>query len=223
MNRLAVVSGIYGGHDYPKPMTSPLATFDYLMFTDDPDLRVDGWQTIYDASHEGLHPRLAAKWPKFFQDDRLRRYDAIVWIDGSIQILKPRFPLWVLSLAGGGMAQFMHPPASGGRDCIYDEAVVCQNMQKYRNVSLLRQAEHYREEGHPPHWGMWATGVIAWGSIELAKIIGSDWWAENCAWTYHDQLSEPVVLRRNGVRPATIPGDLFHHPSIQWTDHKYQH
>jgi hypothetical protein len=31
-------------------------------------------------------------------------------------------------------------------------------------------------------------------------------------WTYQDQLSEPFVAWQQGLRPHTIPGNLFHPP-----------
>lgn len=217
MNRIAVVSGIYGDYDKPNPILAAHPRCDYLMFTDDYELEVPGWRVIPDTNHDSfLHPRLAAKWPKFVQDRRLQGYDSIVWIDGSFEITTRTFPIWALSFAGGGIAQFQHP----FRDCIYAEAQACKGMVKYHGLPIDAQVAKYRSEGHPEHWGLWATGIIAWGSVELARVIGEDWWNENLAWTYQDQLSEAYVLRKNDVRPATLPGDIYSNPWVSWHDHK---
>jgi hypothetical protein len=73
-------------------------------------------------------------------------------------------------------------------------------MEKYQLEPIGDQAQAYREESHPEHWGLWACGTIA--SDHRSDDLFEAWWAEVCQWSYQDQISLPVVCRRAGVRPA---------------------
>lgn len=216
---VAVITGVYGDYDVIRQGDSKRhPEVDYLLFTDDPTVGAHGWETVLDQGHPDYHPRLAAKWPKMLQHDRLRRYDSVVWIDGCFTIESANFPMFALGQAGGGFAQFSHP----FRDCIYAEAHVCGFMEKYRDVPMLKQVDHYRTEGHPAHYGLWATGVIAWGDAGSWRQFGGQWLVECLDWTVQDQLSEPVVLRRMGLRPATIPGNIYGNKWLKWHGHKWE-
>lgn len=205
----AVVSAVYGGYD---PFLSPapeIPDIPFVCFTDDPDLDAPGWDVrVVDRPEE--HPRMRAKWFKIMTHLALPEADRTLWIDGSHRIL-PGLP--VRSILGfaerTGIAAHSHP-----RRCIYPEAVASMDFPKYRDLrpSTVEQAEAYRRDGHPENWGLWACGSLARKRSPEMDAAMEDWWAECVRWTYQDQVSFPVVMRRHGIEVETFPFPQYGSP-----------
>lgn len=231
--RICIYSAIFGGFDDLKPPLPQSLDCDFLCFTDSSALpRGEGWQVIRSRRRPALHPRLRAKYFKLMSHlvfphgrlawryaplaaslDRRQRYDAVIWIDGSVQIKSPRFAEELVAHVGvSDWAMFVHPD----RGCINDEAELSLTMAKYRGLPIRARIEAYRREGYPAKAGLSATGIIARraASPKLATINAA-WWVENCRWTYQDQLSLPVVLWRLGAGCDPIRHNLW---SNDWFD-----
>jgi hypothetical protein len=132
---------------------------------------------------------------------RLRPYDYLIWIDGSIRIISPDFAGRLIGEIEHSMAMVVHPD----RDCICDEATETIAWGKYPPGPITEQVEAYRREGYPAHNGLIAGGVIARKTrAPHAARINEAWWAEQQRWTDQDQLSLPVVLWRLGTRVDVI-------------------
>lgn len=197
----ALITAIYAGYDTLKDPVAQDGVTDYVCVTDDPDLRSDCWRMLVEPRPD-VHPNLAAKWPKFLPW-RYTDEVASVWIDASHRPTSPRFVAEaVAELDGAHVAQFRHP----WRDCIYDEARESITLGKYDGLPLVDQVAHYeRRFGHPPHWGLWETGVIARTHDYKAVSLGLDWLHECQRWSFQDQLSEAPLLRHHHLRPAEFP------------------
>jgi hypothetical protein len=82
-------------------------------------------------------------------------------------------------------------------------------MVKYAGQPIAEQVAHYRAQGHPPHGGLWSCGVIARSTADSRLFaINEAWWAENCRWSYQDQLALPFVLRRLRLSVDVVPFNL---------------
>ena len=236
--RVCVYTAIYGEYDDLKPPAPQSVPTDFICYTDNPAMRPAGaWRVVYDQRLPDLHPRLRAKWFKthphlLFPDGRppawryhaadprrlWHRYDAVIWIDGSIRVTGAAFARdMAASLGPEGTAFCRHPD----RDCIYDEATASLRWAKYHGLPIAAQVESYRAEGYPAHHGLMACTVIVrdpratqWHAIDEA------WWQENLLWTYQDQLSLPVVLWRRHRQVGWIPGHLWRHPLFEWVPHR---
>lgn len=233
--RVAIYTAIFGGYDRLKTQPQQTIDCDYFCFTDVKQLSVEGWRQVHVASEPNLHPRMQAKYYKILAHkifpagrldwryltwkERLRRvqYDAIIWLDGSIQINSRAFvEEFVHSIDQSGWAMFVHPE----RDCIYDEAEVSSSMPKYRDQQLRQQADAYRAEGYPANNGLFACGIIGRDPhSSVVKLVGEDWWRENTRWTYQDQISLPVVLWRRGLCCATVKLNLWDNPWLSYIPH----
>lgn len=207
---VAVVTAIYGGYDTLKP-AGDAPGVEWVCVTDDQKLRDEpqGWQVIYEPRN-GVHPNRAAKRPKMLPWCYTGA-DASVWIDASFIPAAPDFPRALLDHAEP-IAQFAHPD----RDCIYDEAAFSVPLSKYRGQPLAEQVEHYRAIGHPEHWGLWATGVIARRHTDAVIDFGWRWLADCECFTYQDQVSEAPALARAGLRPSTLPGHFVESPWLRY-------
>lgn len=199
----AIVTAIFGGYDKPSVPIPQSIAVDYVLVTDDPDLRAPGWRkVVLEPGAAPGSPRLAAKIPKLqpwdFSDD-----GPWIWIDGSMQIKSRTFAAEAAAYSREyGLSQWKHPD----RDCIYEEAAFSSTLPKYLGQDLGGQALHYMNQHHPTHWGLWAGGLIIY-EVPMDVFAGM-WWDELVKWTLQDQVSEPYVLRRCDIDVAPLPGNL---------------
>lgn len=212
--RVALVTAVYDGYDEVRHLPLGLDV-EAVCVTDDPSLMADGWRIVYEP-RDGEHPNLAAKRPKMMPWEYVDA-DSSIWMDAAFRIVEPTFVEEAIAFADP-IAQFRHP----WRDCIYTETAASIPLPKYAGLPLSQQAQHYRDEArHPQRWGLWATGCIVRRHTPEVVEFGKAWFDECARWTYQDQISEAVVLRRLGLRPADLPGDhlanpwLVHEPSAR--------
>ena len=175
-----------------------------------------GWEIIPYRRLEGEHPNRAAKAPKTLPRLFTSR-DASVWLDASFRVVSPRFVVDTLTIAheqGPGIAQFRHP----WRDCAMEEALYSMELPKYAGEfrRLADQMHSYRREGMPPHWGLWATGVIARHHTHDLTVWGQRWARQIADHSYQDQVSHAYVCWKTGIRPADLPGN---HLGNQWLEY----
>jgi hypothetical protein len=215
MRGAAILSAVYDAYDTVKP-TLPQQGIDveWVLVTDDEALyRGDsdplGWQVVYEP-RPGLHPNRAAKHPKMLPTDYTVA-DRSVWVDASFAVVSPTFVVDVLEHADP-LAQFVHP----WRACALDEAFASAPIPKYDGEPILEQADAYRAAGHPPGWGLWATGVIGRQHTPEVVAWGKAWLAEIEKWSFQDQVSHPYVCRLHGLRPASLPGTHFANPWLTY-------
>jgi hypothetical protein len=193
---VSVVTASLGGYDTPKHHVPQSVPCKFVTLKDS------------DFRSAVTLPRLTAKVPKFMP--WLYAPGPWIWLDASFGITSPTFVEEVMgSTAGAPLWQWQH-----GRDCIYDEAEASTPLPKYAGQPIREQVDHYREAGHPEHWGLWATGMIVYR--RRLPDFGSAWWNEVYTWTVQDQLSEPFVLRQLDMRPSPLPYSLWGNP---WLHH----
>jgi hypothetical protein len=213
---VAVITAIYGGYDTLKPVLPQNdVNVDWVLVTDDPSLRDGalGWRTVH-LPRSGVHPNRAAKQPKLFPWE-FTTATASVWVDASFQVISPDFVAGALALADP-IAQFVHPD----RDCVYAEAQASTGLAKYAGEDFDAQVKEYREQGHPERWGLWAGGVIARQHEDVRVFNTSEHWSELIArGTFQDQISEPVALRSNGLRPSPLPGSHMYNDWVRHDGH----
>lgn len=224
----AVITAVYDAYDTVKPICPQTAlTFgystgirvDWVLVTDDPGKLVEaepgalsGWRIVAEP-RPGIHPSVAAKRPKFLPW-AYTNAPLTAWVDASYRITSPRF----ISDAGefaDPIAQFVHP----WRDCLYDEAAFSQTLPKYTGLDLAGQVAEYRAAGMPEHWGLWAAGVIVrkqYNHRARWAWLGPEWLDQVNRWTFQDQVSQPYVLWKTGVRPAALPGDHISNPWLKY-------
>jgi hypothetical protein len=170
---------------------------------------------------KGEHPRMTAK--------RTKMLDAIwgglsshyvTWIDANMRVTNPAFPEEAAAWCGDApLAVWRHPD----RDCIYDEAIasLVLALPKYDREPIITQVGHYARTGHPAHWGLYAGGVVVWNQRHRwTRGLAEAWFHECERWTYQDQLSLPVLLRRTGITPALLPHDLRANPWLTIGAHR---
>lgn len=220
---ITVVSASYSSYDVPWPMPDHEDVVS-TMVTDDPDYgraaQDNGWTNVTLQPIPHAHPRLAAKVPKcdpqrFVFSGMTETY---VWLDAAARITNvDRFVKAVKDIPKHSpIAQFVHPD----RDDITREAELSATMEKYKDQQVEMQASLYKRMGLPDNWGLWATGMIVYHPAAYDHYaFGNAWLAEQLAWTYQDQISEPYLLWKAGYRPAALPGNLRDNGFVEWMPH----
>jgi hypothetical protein len=195
-----VITACLGGYDTLRPQAAQDIDVDWLCVIEDHRAVPEPWVS-HRVAASTEHPRLAAKVHKM---QHVGDGPDVIWIDANTEIVSPSFARRALSARRNGIAVWRHPQ----RDCIYAEAEASLRLapEKYSDQPLLAQVESYRAEGHPARAGLYACGTVAWDwSQPAALALGTAWLNECLRWSYQDQLSLPVVLRRAGIKPGIFP------------------
>ena len=200
--KVAIVSAIYGGYEYPKPLPEDLRERDDIpcyMYTDNAQVWNEaaelGWFSVLDEMSDIETPMLKAKYWKTHPTSAAPYRDASIWLDGSMSITVSgeQFIANCLNALGDDDISFTPHPV---RDCIYPEASVTKALARYADCDPLAQVEFYRRVvAHPERWGLFASGAFTIRHTDQTEKFGGHWWDECNNWTYQDQLSLPVLVR----------------------------
>lgn len=211
---VSLMTAIYGGHDSLKPLPEAHGFGDAVCVTDDPSISAHGWRVV--LSPVDAAPRLAAKAPKMLPFDFVKT-EVAVWIDGAFEVTGDGFRDFCLDALGDkDVVVWDHPE---DRDCLYREAAYCQDWSKYSANPIREQTAHYRAEGMPEGFGLWACGAIVWRNTERAQEFGRAWYAENQRWSIQDQVSFPFLVWKLEPRLAVFPAHEFENPYLRWHAH----
>jgi hypothetical protein len=231
--RICIYTAIFGNYDDLKQPAKQSVPCDFLCFTDaNLPRRVGAWRIIRTGVHAELSPRLRSKYIKVlshevFPGGRLSwrfnplgwrpHYDVIIWVDGCLKIKSPDFAgEFSKHIGSQGWSMFIHPD----RDCIYEEMPQAAAMRKCHGLPLAEQVDYYRAQGFPEHAGLMATTTIARSTGNpVLRSIDEAWWAEIRKWSFRDQLSLPVVLRRLGHDYDKVMLNLWDNAWFDWISH----
>ena len=181
---LAIVTGIFGGYDVLRALPASHGFDEAICVTDDPNLRATGWTIVTEPKTD--HPRLAAKRPKMLPW-LYTSLGASVWIDGAFEVRDGRLAEFAREhLTRHDFVVWQHPES---RNCLYQEADYCQGWPKYSNDPIREQTAHYRAQGMPEGFGLWAAGTVGMRHTADVKGFGWAWWDECNRWSIQDQVS----------------------------------
>jgi hypothetical protein len=209
MTEVAIITASYGGYDSLKEVVPQTISTDWVVVTDNPDLKSAPWRRVYEPQ-AGVTAFRAAKHAKLYPWEYTDA-PVSIWVDGSIKVVSPCFAAEALQWleVTDPIAEFSSP-----RRCIVPEAEESILLDKYAQQPVVEQAQHYIDSGHPKDWGMWLTTVIARKHTDQVKRMSAAWEKEMMRWTLQDQVSQPFALRNTGLRPKCFPGNIH---STYWT------
>src|SRR4051812_7366052 len=106
--RKVVYTAITGHYDSLKRPAAIESDIDYIVYTDDPDMRLpEPWQRrTITVSHR--NPRITARLYKILPHRYFRDYTHSLWIDGSYEVTAPLSGL-MDELAASNFAAQAHP------------------------------------------------------------------------------------------------------------------
>lgn len=224
--KIAIVTAIYDEYDALKDQPTQITDHqvDYICFA---DRKLVGypWEVIVGRRNGRVSARRQAKRFKVlvFKQRLLktRKYDYVVWVDGSAVIKTPKFVDEVLQMIDKDSVMcFKHPE---GRDCIYQEAEYCRNMSKYVHEPIDEQVANYRNMNYPAHNGLFACGMMVYkmSSAALGVMLDS-WWDEIVTWSIQDQISFPYAAWSTNTPINAIQFSQYDNHLIEFRMHEHK-
>lgn len=189
--RKIVYSCITNSYDIPKRPEFISNGWEYILFTDTPNLHVDGWKVIYIENPDNLDSVRLARRVKTIYWDYLPEHDLNIWVDGNIKfmnnlsefcnyVLDDTHEIWITK----------HPQ----RDCIYEEANACKRLNKDSPKIINKQISTYRQKNLPVSYGLVESNVILRKNTDSVKYLMRQWFEEIKIHSRRDQLSFNYVL-----------------------------
>lgn len=199
---VAIVTAIFDAYDTIKPvLLQEGIDVEWILVTDTPPdaEAARGWTVVHEPRPD-VPPVRAAKAPKL-EPWKYTDAPASIWVDAAFRVTSHGFAAEAVGYADP-IAQFVHP----WRGDLYEETIEVARLGMDPDGTAAWQAEKYRQAGHPEGWGLWASGVIARKHSAPVKRMGAMWVKEVDAGSSRDQVSQPYVLRKTRLRPASLPG-----------------
>lgn len=224
MANKVIYTAIFGDKDEIRTVATSKHC-DYVVFTDNPKLRSGGF-TVVTCPAPNPDPTRNAKFYKILSHQVLADYEYSLWIDANISIsgapVEDRFDEY---LSAHDIALHPHP----SRNCIYDEAKACIDLNKDDPAKINHQMEVYRARGYPKNNELASLGIIYRRHTEAIARLNNTWWLEITTHSRRDQLSFNYSAwkcgityhRINGhVRLNNVPGFELH-PHTKTEDFRY--
>jgi len=195
-NKFVVYTALFGDYD---DLIDPKENFegcDFICFTDQKHLISDIWEIRYIEECD-LPPNMMNRKYKILPHLFLSEYDWSLYVDANIAILKNPLELANKYLSKCDIAL----PKHFARDCIYDEARECLNLELVKYNEVKKQIDKYKREGFPRKFGLGENNILLrkHNNKKVIKLM-NDWWEELINHTKRDQLSLAYVLWKNGEK-----------------------
>jgi hypothetical protein len=199
---MIIYSCITGGYD--KPFAAPdLPGFEFIMFTDNPDLKAENWKIVPIAEDKkvfiyGMYdPVRTNRYVKIFpwaHDDIFKDITGpFMYIDGNFDIK--------------GLSRFLayveYDPNYGNIDlvcmrhyqriCAYSEAKQCIDLGKDTKEMIQAQVAAYRAAGFSENAGLWELSVIIRQNTPYVQEFCYLWFEHVLHYSSRDQISFPFV------------------------------
>lgn len=184
-NRIAIYTAITGNYDELRTPKYVSENCDYICFTDNINLKSDFWEIRLMQDSE-LDPVRKARKHKVLPHMYLKEYDSSIWIDGNFDIVGDMNEVINKYSNESGMLCIIHPQ----RNCVYEEAKACIELNKDSEDIINNQIEKYLADNYPKNNGMIASGVLyrKHRDAKLVKVMEA-WWKEIYNRSRRDQLS----------------------------------
>jgi hypothetical protein len=201
-----VFTSSYGNANAPVEPRERAPGVQYLCFTDNPRLKSKVWS--FRVGAPSRNSLMDAKACKVLAHESLE-CDQSLWIESRVELQSLESAFEHLS---ADLALRRHSM----RNCVYEEAERCKAIRRGDPSRIDRSIGRFREEAHPPGFGLWDTDVVLRRHNEITKAFNLEWWREVSTGTPQDQISLPVVLRRLSTPFETLPP---HRPRTRGGNH----
>jgi O-antigen biosynthesis protein len=194
--KIAVVTALYGGYDNLMLPLNICDDFDYFCFTDRQQDTFGVWK-LCSAPYYNEDTTRVARFVKTHLNELFPNYDYVIWVDGNVRFNhKIENILEDFIKSNKDICLIKHPI----RNCVYEEANKCIDLNKDSPDLIEMQAQFYRKSGFPENYGMYETNVyiINNRSDKIDKFY-SIWWSEIKLRSRRDQMSITYSLKNSGL------------------------
>jgi hypothetical protein len=153
----------------------------------------------------------------------LKKYDVIVWLDGTVEIIYDRTAEYLLNnIKTAKVIGWHHEYRSG----VLEAEVVASNLPRYSSTlwnnqvqpvqDVAAQYKEYLSDGYntdylrtvvrTPHLGVWITCFVAFlnNDADVADFLDL-WYLQTLRYTTQDQVGFPYVCYKKQFVPFTLP------------------
>ena len=252
--KIAFITAIYGGYETScKKFVKQSMPADFICFTDNANITDNGWiidtapyhiinaSPLDDGSYvnsmkNNSHTFNIAKYYKqaFQNIPRLKNYDVIVWLDGTIEIIFQHTARWILNnykkykIIGwnhewrlGNLKSEVNDSKNCGRYCT---TFWNNQTQPYQDVD--KQYNDYINDGYDEllwtklkeirlidpnkvNYGVWITCFVVFDNKNnIVNEFLNMWYLQTLKYTTQDQISFPYVVQKLKLYPYTLPGGV---------------
>ncbi|WP_304125524.1 glycosyltransferase [Methanosphaera cuniculi] len=203
--KIAVYTAVTGGYDILDEPSVENNNFDYICFTDNPNLKSDFWEIRLMDDDEDLDVIRRARKYKILAHKYLDEYDYSVWIDGNFDIITNIADYIKDYSKDHKLLAIPHE----SRNCIYKEARDCIERNLDSEEIITEQMEKYKQEGYPENNGLIASSILFRDHNDPEVIdLMEAWFDEVRNHSRRDQLSFNYVCWKNNFKYDT--SDIFY-------------
>jgi hypothetical protein len=174
MFTVLIYTAVFAQYDRVLPPLWQRPGLTYNLITDDPNLRVSGWETVV------VSPNLSAKKSnrelKFMYEVGNPRYDYIVYVDGNFGIWRSLDPLIKrLERSNATLGLFAHP----NRATVFEELSACLELGKITEREFaLEKSEIERQVVSEQGARLWAAGCLIKKNTSPTLLPTMQTWSE---------------------------------------------
>ena len=213
--KYVVYTALFGEYD---DLTEPVFSeeCDYICFTDNPNLRSNGWKIVLTASH--MTPQMMNRLYKIKPHLCLPDYPASLYVDSNIEVMGDPADLFCNYLSVSSFAA----PRHAERNCIYSEALCCIAYKKTERRLVMQQMASYARAGYPVDNSLFENRILLRAHNDKRVIQLMDcWWDELVRWAERDQLSLCYVAWKLNFGIGEISENpRFDNRYFKWHPHK---
>ena len=227
--RVAFITVNFGGYELScRPFKKQTIPCDFIYFTDAKVTDPNGWTIDNTPWHETIetqkglrnsfennrHTNNITKFykQKFQSIPRLKDYDMIIWIDGSIEISSETVAEECLSKIKE------YPVISWKHNNTLDNEVRASRISKYISTywngqeqpyqDIDEQYDDYKADGCPNFDHVFITCFIAFDNKDpKVKEFLEHWWYQNLRYTNADQIGFVYSLYKTGIRALSLEAE----------------
>lgn len=217
MPRLGVVTSIVGSYDMLKEPVKQSGDVKFVCYTTIKSSRPSTWQRVYvdECTQGGRRSNMMlAKYYKMhlLNLPELMDCDVVMWVDGSFAVQD--LPTTDILEADKLLGVFTHSK----RDSLTEEVQYCANntneylRARYHDQNMYWQLAKYLEDGYDvTRPNLYEMGNFVVRRDDRVKRLLAHWYAQNCLYTFQDQLSFPYSVWSNELDHAVqvLGTDIF--------------
>jgi hypothetical protein len=245
--KVCYITAIYGNYEvctkiYPEQTMKA----DFICFTNNKDLINNNWILDYTPYHflyksdidddlyvnslsNNIHNNNIAKYYKqqFYKIPRLKNYDIIIWLDGSMEIYNPdATAILFKKMESKKMIAFEHFTCYG---LLSNEVIESAKMSRYTEhvylgqiqpiQDIIKQYQDYLQEGYDEeyfkridpnrqHLGVYAVGIIGFqnNDEDVRKFLDL-WYLQTLKYTLSDQIGFSYTAQKLNMVPYPLPDE----------------
>lgn len=247
--KICFITAVYGNYEKScKRFAKQTVDTDFICFTDNKNIISNGWiieTNPYHLTHKSplddssftnslinnKHNFNVAKYYKqsFANIPRLQKYDVVVWLDGTIEIIYDKTSEYILSKIHKEKIVAWHHEYRHGElkkevdaSHFYRYTSTHWNNQDQPYQDIDKQYNDYIQDGYTDdffkqiqpdriHFGVWITCFVAFLQHDPAvRNFLKLWYLQTLKHTTQDQIGFPYVCQKTNLIPYTLPDNDVH-------------